>query len=201
VTAHSFYQKNNNIINFRDAFIKLLSSISLFNEKLSDTFIEANIESINNAFQGNNITKDIPELEKILRQRTNQIFNERFRDKDIVNSISNIISSYSYLAKVSGYGQIYQNFSNMLAEWNNNYIEPIRDNFWRIPSNKITNREKFSLFHYDRTIYNNSESISDSPTVTTPILMVYAFINRHYILDLLPEISIVKNLLKQGCDI
>ncbi|MGN6349758.1 MAG: alpha/beta fold hydrolase [Candidatus Nitrosocosmicus sp.] len=201
MTAYSFDQKNNNIINFRDAFIKLLSSTSLFNEKLSDTFIQANIESIKNAFQGNNITKDIPELEKILRQRTNQIFNERFRDKDIVSSISNIISSYSYLSKVSGYGQVYQNFSNMLAAWNNNYIEPIRDNFWRTPSNKIANLEKFSLFHYDRTIYNNSDSISDSPTVTTPILMVYAFINRHYILDLLPEISIVKNLLKQGFDI
>ena len=86
MTIYSFDQKNNNIINFRDAFIKLLSSTSLFNEKLSDTLIEANIESIKNAFQGNNITKDIPELEKILRQRTNQIFNERFRDKDIVNT-------------------------------------------------------------------------------------------------------------------
>ena len=114
MTAYSFDQKNNNIINW-DAFIKLLSSTSWFNEKLSDTLIEANIESIKNVFQGNNSTKDIPELEKILRQRTNQIFNERFRDKDIVNTISNIISSYSYLAKVSGYGQIYQNFSNMLA--------------------------------------------------------------------------------------
>jgi polyhydroxyalkanoate synthase len=57
------------------------------------------------------------------------------------------------------------------------------------------------LFHYDRTIYNNSDSISDHPTVATSILMVYAFIKRHYILDLLPKISIVKNLLKQGFDI
>jgi class III poly(R)-hydroxyalkanoic acid synthase PhaC subunit len=35
----------------------------------------------------------------------------------------------------------------------------------------------------------------------TPILIVYAFINRHYILDLVPEVSVVRNLLKQGFDI
>ena len=31
-----------------------------------------------------------------------------------------------------------------------------------------------------------------------PLLIVYAFINRHYILDLVPEVSVVRNLLKQG---
>ncbi|MFZ0512600.1 MAG: alpha/beta fold hydrolase [Candidatus Nitrosopolaris sp.] len=36
---------------------------------------------------------------------------------------------------------------------------------------------------------------------TTPLLIVYAFINRHYILDLLPEISVVGNLLRQGFDV
>ncbi|MFL6426044.1 MAG: alpha/beta fold hydrolase [Nitrososphaeraceae archaeon] len=30
------------------------------------------------------------------------------------------------------------------------------------------------------------------------MLVVYAFINRHYILDLLPEVSVVRNLLNQG---
>jgi poly[(R)-3-hydroxyalkanoate] polymerase subunit PhaC len=31
--------------------------------------------------------------------------------------------------------------------------------------------------------------------------MIYAFINRHYILDLLPEVSVVINLLNLGLDI
>jgi polyhydroxyalkanoate synthase len=34
-----------------------------------------------------------------------------------------------------------------------------------------------------------------------PLLIVYAFINRHYILDLVPEVSVVRNLLTQGFDI
>jgi len=35
----------------------------------------------------------------------------------------------------------------------------------------------------------------------TPILVVYAFIDRHYILDLLPEVSVIGSLLKSGLDI
>jgi class III poly(R)-hydroxyalkanoic acid synthase PhaC subunit len=36
---------------------------------------------------------------------------------------------------------------------------------------------------------------------TPPVLVIYAFINRHYILDLLPEVSVIRNLLNQGLDI
>jgi class III poly(R)-hydroxyalkanoic acid synthase PhaC subunit len=36
---------------------------------------------------------------------------------------------------------------------------------------------------------------------TTPVLIIYAFINRHYILDLIPDSSIVRNLQRQGLDI
>ncbi len=190
----------NNMINLRDSFIKFITNTSTFNEKLSNIYIEISLEFMKAIFEGTSI-KDPPELEKIAIHNTNKIFNERLRDEDIVNAISDAISSYSYLAKVLGYGRAYQNFSNLLAVWNNNFLEPIRDYFWRTPSNKIADFGNYSLFHYDRSVYNNSDSISVSPTITTPILMVYAFINRHYILDLLPEISIVKNLLKQGFDI
>jgi class III poly(R)-hydroxyalkanoic acid synthase PhaC subunit len=38
-------------------------------------------------------------------------------------------------------------------------------------------------------------------TNRTPLLIVYAFINRHYILDLLPQISVVRSLLGGGFDI
>jgi len=34
-----------------------------------------------------------------------------------------------------------------------------------------------------------------------PVLVIYAFINRHYILDLLPKVSVIRNLLNQGLDI
>jgi polyhydroxyalkanoate synthase len=44
---------------------------------------------------------------------------------------------------------------------------------------------------------HDHEEKSKSP----PVLVIYAFINRHYILDLLPEVSVVRNLLYQGLDI
>jgi hypothetical protein len=82
----------------------------------------------------------LPELEKIVKSRINNIFNQKFRD--FVNTLSDTVASYSLLAKSIGFGQTYQNFSNWCAN-----------------------------------------------------------INRHYILDLIPEVSIVRNLLKQGFDI
>ena len=109
--------------------------------------------------------------------------------------------------RLTGFGKIYQHLSNLWSVWDNDFVEPLRDTLWRTPSYKITNLEKYSLFryYYDKTrkaikikikIKNN-----DRIHPTTPLLIVYAFINRHYILDLLPEISVVGNLLRQGFDV
>jgi poly(3-hydroxyalkanoate) synthetase len=37
--------------------------------------------------------------------------------------------------------------------------------------------------------------------ITSPVIVIYTFINRHYILDLLPEIGVGRNLLFPGLDI
>jgi poly(3-hydroxyalkanoate) synthetase len=60
--------------------------------------------------------------------------------------------------------------------------------------------EKYSLFrYYGKTgEYDKDNNRSRS---RTPLLIVYAFINRHYILDLLPGVSVVGSLLRQGFDI
>ena len=197
----SFPFNRNNMINFQDTFYKSASSSLRFNEHISDIFLESISEYIKTILESNNIAKDLPGLEKIARSKINNIFNVKFRDEFFVDTISDTIANYSYLANIMGYGQLYQNFANPWADWNNNFLKPLRNTFWRTPSHKVCHLEKYALFRYDRTPYNISDGISVTPTVTTPILMVYAFINRHYILDLLPEISIVKNLLKQGFDI
>ncbi|MGB6673912.1 MAG: hypothetical protein WBE34_15890 [Candidatus Nitrosopolaris sp.] len=62
--------------------------------------------------------------------------------------------------------------------------------------------EKYSLFRYH---YNKTRGDKDKNTdiryPTTPPLIVYAFINRHYMLDLLPEVNVVGSLQRQGFDI
>ncbi|MFL6426043.1 MAG: hypothetical protein ACJ71R_20985, partial [Nitrososphaeraceae archaeon] len=47
-------------------------------------------------------------------------------------------------------GKMYQGISNRTAEWNNDFVEPIRDTLYRTPSQKICELEKYSLFRYNR---------------------------------------------------
>ena len=143
--------------------------------------------------------QNLKELEKTVRTRIQTMFDERFRHEDFINALSDTIAVFSDFAKYTGSSQIYQNFSNLFSIWNNTLIEPIRDTYWRTPSHKICEIEKYSLFRYDRaTVDRRNSSAGD---IQTPLLIVYSFINRHYILDLLPEVSIVRSFLKQGFDI
>ena len=48
------------------------------------------------------------------------------------------------------------------------------------------------------TSNDKSSTILRTTNNMTPLLVVYAFINRHYILDLLPEVSVIRNLSKHG---
>jgi polyhydroxyalkanoate synthase subunit PhaC len=126
--------------------------------------------------------------------------------KRFVNALSDIVASYSELAKVTGIGKMYQRLSNRFSAWNNDFIEPIRDTFYRTPSQKICELEKYSLFRYDSplgsaTANTENEIGSTSQRTPAPVFVIYAFINRHYILDLLPEVSVVRNLLSQRLDI
>jgi polyhydroxyalkanoate synthase subunit PhaC len=130
------------------------------------------------------------------------------------------VASYSELAKVIGIGKMYQSASNKSAVWNNEFVESFRDTLYRTSSKKVYELEKYSLFHYYHN--ENNTAIATSAITTTedenkdrlinqsheyerktssPVLVICAFINRHYILDLLPNVSVIKNLLDQGLDV
>lgn len=91
---------------------------------------------------------------------------------------------------------------------------------YRTPSHKIHSEKNYSLFHYylkgDRSTKQapkfdaseksgstysqiNKHNVEKSKSI--PLLIIYAFINRNYILDLLPNSSIVKNFQDQGFDV
>ena len=212
-----FYFNNNSFVNTFDIFVRALTSSMQFNTELYRVFGEAYPIYLNTISEYSVSWKDLSELDKILRSKFREVFDERFREERFVNTLSDTIASYSELAKITGLGKMYQHLSNRLSGWNNDYIEPIRDTLYRTPSKKISELEKYSLFHYDRpitsatttTISSNStkkgdQTINqggDKTPSSTPVLVIYAFINRHYILDLLPEVSVVRNLLNQGLDI
>jgi polyhydroxyalkanoate synthase len=143
--------------------------------------------------------------EKIMMTEIRDKFDTIFREEGFTRSLSDFVNSNSDLAKLTGFGQIYQYISNFTSLWNNILIEPIRDTVLRTPSHKIYSENKYSLFHYDipgneTRIEEKAKEKEKKEKTSTPILIIYAFINRHYILDLLPDSSIVHDLQKRGLD-
>ena len=60
------------------------------------------------------------------------------------------------------------------------------------PSQIIYTEDKMKLIHYIPTV---------AKTHPVPILIVYALVNRYYILDLQPDKSVIKKLLEEGFDV
>ena len=70
-------------------------------------------------------------------------------------------------------------------------VEPADVPTGTTPRDIVCTRNKTTLFRYRRT----------RASMRTPVLFVYALINRPYILDLRPENSFVRHLLRHGYDV
>lgn len=194
--------------NICNALAHSLSSSNQFSLRLSNAFAESYVVYLNTVSEYGKSWSNIYELEKIVRSRIRRTIDERFREKDFIGALSDTISDFSELSKSIGLGKIYQLLSNRSSVWNNEFIEPIRHTLFRTPSEKLSEMEGYSLFHYNSgkstrttSAFTEKEGGSVINQKNTPILVVYAFINRHYILDLLPEVSVMRSLLKSGFDI
>jgi polyhydroxyalkanoate synthase len=174
-------------------FLNSCLSSADFYTKVAGVFIDNSVALTRILFDKDN-WRNAQGLEKMCLSKSHDIFDSRFRQEAFVNSLSKAIDCYSKLAQTTGMGQWYQIVSNLSSLWNNYFIEPLRDTVWRTPSHQLHSEGKFSLYHYHQTINSGTKG-------KTPVLIIYAFINRHYILDLLPQVSIIRNLLEQGLDI
>src|ERR671931_44418 len=166
-------------INMYNIFGKALSSSTQLNTELLNTFTEAYRMYLSTISEYNRSWKDFAELDRTLRSRFQKIFDEKFREEEFVNTLSDTVASYSELAKITGLGKMYQRISNRMAQWNNDFVEPIRDTVYRAPSKKICEVEKYSLFRYDRpSNLNTNAEKKDSISIThaVPVLVIYAFI-------------------------
>ena len=200
-TQSTFPFYDNSFLDIFNAFAQALTNTTRFNTILFNAFADAYPIYLNVISQYNKSWKDLSELDNILRSRYRKAFDEKFREKKFIDTLSDTITSYSELARVTGLGNMYKHLSNKISSWNNDFIEPIRDNLFRTPSEKICEIEKYSLFHYIRphnAAAGNGNNLNQN---NTPVLVIYAFINRHYILDLLPQVSVTRSLLNQGLDI
>jgi polyhydroxyalkanoate synthase subunit PhaC len=72
------------------------------------------------------------------------------------------------------------------------FLKPPEFSVGTTPSEIIYTEDKMKLIHYVPTV---------EKTHPVPILVVYALVNRYYILDLQPDKSVIKKLLEEGFDV
>ena len=106
-------------------------------------------------------------------------------------SLSGFVESFTEFALIGNHDKLYRYLETMIRNYDN-LIEPIRDSINRTPSEIIPMKAKFEVHHYK----------TDSPQkFKTPILIVGSLINRHYILDLLPDRSVIRHFQQLGFDV
>jgi class III poly(R)-hydroxyalkanoic acid synthase PhaC subunit len=110
---------------------------------------------------------------------------------DFSKSLSDFIDSFTEFASTVHHEKLYRYLETMISNYDH-MIEPIRDAINRTPSEIIPMKGNFEVHHY---------KTSSPPKFKTPILVVGSLINRHYILDLLPERSIIRNFQQLGFDV
>ena len=111
--------------------------------------------------------------------------------RDFSKSLSDFIDSFAEFVSTIHHDKLYR----YLEAMTNNYdrmIEPIRDTINRTPSEIISMKGNFEVHHY---------KTSSPPKFKIPILVVGSLINRHYILDLLPDRSIIRYFQQLGFDV
>ncbi|MCV0400119.1 MAG: alpha/beta fold hydrolase [Nitrosarchaeum sp.] len=151
-------------------------------------------DSVTNAFEENNATFTSLVSENMrekMRKSFDRIFREKMKDERFIDSLSNTMDSWFALSEFYGINKSYQIFTDLFSSWNK-ILEPLRDNLNRTDSETIRMNGRYHLLHYKS---------KNKPQQKTPILIVYSLINRHYILDLLPEVSVVKHFIDAGFDV
>ncbi|MFB5603340.1 MAG: alpha/beta fold hydrolase [Candidatus Nitrosomaritimum aestuariumsis] len=157
-----------------------------YNANLSDSISKAFNE--NNASFASLVSED---MRNKIRKSFDKNFRKEMKDEGFINSLSKTMDSWFALSDYYGINKSYQIFIDLFSSWNK-ILEPLRDSLNRTESEIIPMNGRYHLLHYKSNKENHKK---------TPILIVYSLINRHYILDLLPEVSVVKHFIDAGFDV
>jgi class III poly(R)-hydroxyalkanoic acid synthase PhaC subunit len=155
--------------------------------KYNSAFLEAAEKSFESFLNKKGETQQKTQTD--IRTSFDSTLRNCLNEDTFASSMANYVNAWTKIIP-AWYDQFNDNFNFSLCE--NKILEPIRDTINRTPSEVIEMKGRFKLLHY------KSE---DAIVHKTPILVIYSLINRHYILDLLPKISVIKNLQRQGFDI
>ena len=175
---------------FPNVYIDYLAKWSASVTKYNHALFEASYKALETFYS----TREGPaqKIQNTMRAAFDTTLRNRLGEDDLATSMSEYVDSWANLRKSSG-GNGNTKFFSDLAWYQNHVLDPVRDNnVYRTPSEEIEIKGRFNLLHYK----------SKSPPIhKTPILVIYSLINRHYILDLLPKVSVIRNLMDQGFDV
>lgn len=156
--------------------------------KYNSALFESHLEAFKSFLNAEGTAQKI---EKNIRTTFDTALRDNLKEDGLVSSMADLFSSWLKLIRLTGRSQLLANIQNLRA-YQNQFLEPLRDNVNRTPSEVVETKGRFNLLHYQ----------SKDPTkYKTPLLVVYSLINRYYILDLLPKVSVIKNLQSQGFDV
>jgi polyhydroxyalkanoate synthase len=163
------------LFNFQTQYgLSLINSCARAMESISD-FHEASGETIQNKFRG---TFD-SELKN------------KLKSPEFCNSLSEFMGSYAEFAPLLHHDKSYRFLESAMNNLSS-VVEPIRDVTNRTPSEVIPMGGRFEVHHYKKLSQHKFK---------TPLLFVGSLINRHYILDLMPETSIIRYFQQLGFDV
>lgn len=160
-----------------------------FTMKYNSALLDASLKAFEIFLSTNKGTAQ--NIRKTIRASFDTTLRRNLNDDVLASSIADYIHSWARLYDLFGYSQFTAKFYDLFS-YANMMLEPLRDNINRTPSEVIDMKGRFNLLHYKSEF---------SPEHKTPLLVVYSLINRHYIMDLLPDVSVIKNLQRQGFDI
>jgi len=84
---------------------------------LAQAFVDASL-ICSKTFLEINTVRNLAESEKIVMSKIRDIFDSKLREKGFVSIGSETVESYSELAKITGFGKVYQNISTLASVWN-----------------------------------------------------------------------------------
>ncbi|MEX0861413.1 alpha/beta fold hydrolase [Nitrosopumilus sp.] len=113
------------------------------------------------------------------------------KDSVFSESLSELLRSYTDFASTVHHDKMYRYIETMIGNYDS-LVEPVRDSVNRTPSEVVPMSGKFEIHHYKTQFPKKFK---------TPILVVGSLINRHYILDLLPETSVIRHFHQLGFDV
>lgn len=180
--------------------------------KYNYAFFDAGSKALGTFFSSREGTAQ--NIRKTIRSAFDSTLRDDLNDDTLASSMADYVDSWIKLCGLLGYSQFTANFYDFIS-YSNRILEPLRDNINRTPSDILncsmtscgtTSLSDNNQIQSDATEMKGGFKIrhykSDlTPKHKTPLLVIYSLINRHYILDLLPKVSVIKNLQKQGFDV